>query len=178
MGREKATGLGALPLPFQFLAAWVGVRVARHQTDQIEYLRTVNRALMERAGKKRLRFNDAERRKPENLWDPNGHQAALEFAAGLVLGSQVINGVSLWFVNTIATNATAAGEATLAKEANLAFDRAARSILTPVGIFTPLPGIRALRDTISCEFRLLGAGVTSNMEPIPAGRYHRRACER
>lgn len=29
-GREKATGR-ALPLPFQFLAAWVGVWVARHQ---------------------------------------------------------------------------------------------------------------------------------------------------
>ena len=61
MGREKATGAGTLPLPFQFLAAWVGVWVARHQTDQIEYLKRVNRGLMERLGKKRLRFTDAER---------------------------------------------------------------------------------------------------------------------
>jgi|SRR5450631_469965 len=63
MGREKVTGAGALPLPFQFLAAWVGVWVARHQTDQVEYLKAVNRALMDRVGKKRLRFTDAERRK-------------------------------------------------------------------------------------------------------------------
>jgi hypothetical protein len=62
VGREKATRAGALPLAFQFLAAWVGVWVARHQMDQIEYLRTVNRALMERAGKKRLWFTDAGRR--------------------------------------------------------------------------------------------------------------------
>ena len=32
--------------------------VARHQTDQIEYLSTVNRALIERVGKKGLRFTD------------------------------------------------------------------------------------------------------------------------
>ena len=44
------TGTGAMPVPFQFLAAWVGVWVARHQTDQIEYLKAVNRALMERVG--------------------------------------------------------------------------------------------------------------------------------
>ena len=37
--------------------------VARHQTDQIEYLKTVNRTLMERLVRKRLRFTDAERRK-------------------------------------------------------------------------------------------------------------------
>jgi hypothetical protein len=41
----------------------VGVWVARHQRDQIECLKTVNRALMERLGKKRLPLIDAERRK-------------------------------------------------------------------------------------------------------------------
>jgi transposase InsO family protein len=63
VAREKATGADVLPMPSQFLAAWVGVWVARHQANQIEYLKTVNRALMERMGKKRLRFTDAERRK-------------------------------------------------------------------------------------------------------------------
>ncbi len=63
VGREKATGAGTLPLPFQFPAAWVGWGVGRRQTDQIEYLKTVNRALMERRGKKRVRFTDAEPRK-------------------------------------------------------------------------------------------------------------------
>ena len=43
VGREKATRAGALPLAFQFLAAWLGVWVARHQMGQIEYLRTLQR---------------------------------------------------------------------------------------------------------------------------------------
>jgi hypothetical protein len=80
VGREKATRAGALPLAFQFLAAWVGVWVARHQTDQIEYLRTVNRALMERVGKKRLRFTDAERRKLAVLGKKLGRKALAEVA--------------------------------------------------------------------------------------------------
>ena len=50
-------------MAFQFLAAWVGVWVARQQADRIEYLKTVNRSLMERLGKKRFRFTDAERRR-------------------------------------------------------------------------------------------------------------------
>src|SRR5450755_3178733 len=80
MGREKGTGAGVLPLAFQFLAAWVGVWVARHQTDQIEYLRTVNRALMERVGKNRLRFTDAERRKLAVLGRRLGRKALAEVA--------------------------------------------------------------------------------------------------
>jgi hypothetical protein len=39
---EKATGASMLPLPFQFLAAWVGVWVARRQPDEVEHLKTVN----------------------------------------------------------------------------------------------------------------------------------------
>jgi len=79
-GREKATGAGALPLPLQFLAAWVGVWVARHQTDQIEYLKTVNCALMERVGKRRLRLTDAERRKLAVLGKKLGRKALAEVA--------------------------------------------------------------------------------------------------
>ena len=41
---RRRPGAGTLPLPFQFLAAWVGVWVARHQTDEIDYLRTEPRA--------------------------------------------------------------------------------------------------------------------------------------
>jgi putative transposase len=78
MGREKGTG--ALPVPFQFLAAWVGVWVTRHQTDQIEYLKAVNCALMERLGKKRLRFTDAERRKLAVLGKKIGRKALSEVA--------------------------------------------------------------------------------------------------
>ena len=74
------TGAGALPLPFQFLAASVGVWVGRHQTDQIEYLKAVNRALMQRVGKKRLRYADAERRKLAVLGKKLGRQALAEVA--------------------------------------------------------------------------------------------------
>jgi transposase InsO family protein len=80
VGREKATGAGLLPLPFQFLAAWVGVWVARHQANQIEYLKTVNRALLERLGKKRLRFTDAERRKLAVLGKKLGRKMLAEVA--------------------------------------------------------------------------------------------------
>jgi len=67
-------------MPFQFLAAWVGVWVARHQASQIEYLKTVNRALMERVGKKRLRFTDAERRKLAVMGRKLGRKALGELA--------------------------------------------------------------------------------------------------
>ncbi|MEP6651893.1 MAG: integrase core domain-containing protein [Myxococcales bacterium] len=63
-GRSKSgTGWGELPLPFQFLAAWVGVWVARHQEKRIAYLNALNHALLERVGKKGLRLTNAERRK-------------------------------------------------------------------------------------------------------------------
>lgn len=80
VAREKATGADVLPMPFQFLAAWVGVWVARHQANQIAYLKTVNRALMERLGKKRLRFTDAERRQLAVLGKKLGRKALGELA--------------------------------------------------------------------------------------------------
>jgi putative transposase len=80
VGREKATGVGALLLPFQFLAAWVGVWIARHQTEHIEFLKTVNRSLMARLGKKRLRFTDAERRQLAVLGKKLGRKALAEVA--------------------------------------------------------------------------------------------------
>jgi len=80
VGREKATGASVLPLPFQFLAAWVGVWMARHQANQIEYLKTVNSALLERLGKKRLRFTDAERKKLAVLGKKLGRKALAEVA--------------------------------------------------------------------------------------------------
>ena len=80
MGREQATGSGTLPLPFQFLAAQVGAWVPRHQTDHIESLKTVNRALMERLGRKRLRFTDTERRQLAVLGKKLGRQALAEVA--------------------------------------------------------------------------------------------------
>src|SRR5260370_22850654 len=78
--REKTTEASVLPLPFQFLAAWVGAWVGRHQADQIEYLKTVNSALLERLGKKRLRFTHAERRKVAILGKKLGRKALAEMA--------------------------------------------------------------------------------------------------
>ncbi len=67
-------------MAFRFLAAWVGVWVARQQADQIEYLKTVNRSLLERLGKKRLRFTDAERRNLAVLGKKLGRKALAEVA--------------------------------------------------------------------------------------------------
>jgi putative transposase len=80
VGREKVTGADVLPLPFRFLAAWVGVWVARHQANQIEYLKAVNSALLERLGKERLRFTNAERRKLAVLGKKLGRKALAEVA--------------------------------------------------------------------------------------------------
>ena len=54
--------------------------MARHQTDHIEYLKKVNRALMERLGTKGLRFTDAERRKLGVLGKKLGRKALAELA--------------------------------------------------------------------------------------------------
>ena len=79
-GAKKETDAGVLPMAFQFLAAWVGVWLARHQANQIEYLKTANRALLERLGNKRLRFTDAERRRFAVLGKKLGRKALSEVA--------------------------------------------------------------------------------------------------
>jgi putative transposase len=78
--RETTTGGNTLPLPFQFLAVWVGVWFDRHQADQIEYLKTVSSALLELLGKKRMRFTDAERKKLAVLGKKLGRKALAEAA--------------------------------------------------------------------------------------------------
>jgi len=69
-----------IPLPLQFPAAWVGVWGERHQADRIEYLKTVNRALLERLGEKPLRFTDTERKKLAVLGKKLGRKALAEVA--------------------------------------------------------------------------------------------------
>jgi hypothetical protein len=65
MGRtaKTATAEKSLPLPLQFLAAWIGMRLGEHQARVIEYQRAENTALLERLGKHRLRLTDGERRR-------------------------------------------------------------------------------------------------------------------
>ena len=52
----------ALPLPVQFVAAWIGTWIARHQQRTIEYLKEENRILREKLGG-RIRLTDPERRR-------------------------------------------------------------------------------------------------------------------
>jgi hypothetical protein len=92
-----------LPLPFQFLAVWVGVWVARRQADQIEYLKTVNRTSLERLGKKRLRFTDAERRKLAVLGKKLGRKALAEVAT-IATPDTILR----WYREFVAKSTTAA----------------------------------------------------------------------
>ena len=50
MGRtaKTATAEKSLPLPLQFLAAWIGMRLGERQARVIEYQRAENTALLER----------------------------------------------------------------------------------------------------------------------------------
>src|SRR5450631_3209987 len=52
-----------LPLPLQFLAAWIGVWLGRVLQEQVDYLKAENHLLREKRGTKRLRLTDAERRR-------------------------------------------------------------------------------------------------------------------
>ena len=52
-----------LPLPLQFLAAWIGVWLGRVLQEQVDYLKAENLLLREQLGTKRVRLTDAERRR-------------------------------------------------------------------------------------------------------------------
>jgi transposase InsO family protein len=52
-----------LPLPLQFLAAWIGVWLGRDLQAQVDYLKAENLLLREKLGTKRVRLTDAERRR-------------------------------------------------------------------------------------------------------------------
>jgi len=56
-----------LPLPLQFLAAWLAVWLGRALQEQVEYLKAENLILREKQGPKRVRLTDAERRKLATL---------------------------------------------------------------------------------------------------------------
>src|SRR5665811_1074000 len=68
MGRTAKTATTtSLPLPLQFLAAWIATWLGEHQARMIEYQRAENAALLERLGKHRLRLTDGERRRLATL---------------------------------------------------------------------------------------------------------------
>jgi len=63
VSRNKVEPLGSmLPLPLQFLAAWLAVWFARALQRQVDYLMAENKILKEKLGNWRLQLIDADRR--------------------------------------------------------------------------------------------------------------------
>jgi putative transposase len=52
-----------LPLPLQFLAAWLAVWFARALQQQVDYLMAENRILKEKLGDRKLQLTNADRRR-------------------------------------------------------------------------------------------------------------------
>src|SRR5450432_3863847 len=70
----------SLPLPLQFLAAWIATWLGEHQARMIEYQRAENAALLKRLGKHRLRLTDGERRRLAKLGRALGRRALQQVA--------------------------------------------------------------------------------------------------
>jgi transposase len=77
---SRESNVGALPVPLQFMAAWVGAWLGRHQTRTIAYLRAENRALREQLGGRRIRLTDAQRRRLAELGKAVGRKGLGEVA--------------------------------------------------------------------------------------------------
>jgi transposase len=64
VSRKKTEPLGSmLPLPLQFLAAWLAVWFQRALQKQVDYLMAENRILKEKLGDRKLDLTNAERRR-------------------------------------------------------------------------------------------------------------------
>jgi transposase InsO family protein len=71
--------MAELPLPLQFLAAWIGTWIARRQEATIGYLKEQNRVLLEKLGG-RVLLTDAERRRLGRRGHEIGRKALREVA--------------------------------------------------------------------------------------------------
>ena len=81
MSRTKDVPSGpTLPLPLQFLAAWLGVSFARVLQHQVDYLKAENRVLKKRLGANKLRLTDADRCRLAVLGKKLGRKALAEVA--------------------------------------------------------------------------------------------------
>src|SRR5579872_4343193 len=69
-----APTMSELPVPLQFLAAWIGTLLARRQTRLIEYLKEENAVLIEKLGGK-VRLTDADRLRLARLGKLIGRKA-------------------------------------------------------------------------------------------------------
>jgi transposase len=64
VSRKKAEPLGSmLPMPLQFLAAWLAVWFQRSLQQQVDYLMAENRILKEKLGDRKLDLTNADRRR-------------------------------------------------------------------------------------------------------------------
>jgi hypothetical protein len=69
-----------LPLPLQFLAAWLSVWFARALQQQVDYLMAENKILKEKLGDQRLHLTDADRRRLAILGKELGRKALAKIA--------------------------------------------------------------------------------------------------
>jgi transposase InsO family protein len=69
-----------LPLPVQFLAAWIGVWVGRRQQAAIDYLLEENEALRERLGPARIQLSAQRRRRLGELGKKLGRRGLAQYA--------------------------------------------------------------------------------------------------
>ena len=79
-GTKAEEGTPTLPLPLQFLAAWLAVWLSRVLQRQIDYLKEENRALKEQLGDRKLRLTDATRRRLAVLGKELGRKVLAEVA--------------------------------------------------------------------------------------------------
>ena len=84
-----------LPVPFQFLAAWIGMWIARHQERTIAYLKEENALLVEKLGW-RIRLTDQERRRLGKLGHELGRKRLREIAS-IAAPIRSFAGIASWW---------------------------------------------------------------------------------
>jgi hypothetical protein len=89
--------MSELPLPLQFLAAWIGTCLARRQERLIEYLKEENAVLVEKLGGK-VGLTDADRRRLARLGQLIGRKAL-----GSVASVATPDTILRWYRELVAT---------------------------------------------------------------------------
>ena len=69
-----------LPMPLQFLAAWLGAWFARALQQQVDYLMAENQILKEKLGDRKLDLTNADRRRLAVLGKELGHKLLAKVA--------------------------------------------------------------------------------------------------
>jgi hypothetical protein len=85
-----------IPLPLQFIAAWIGTWVGRHQERTIAYLKEENRVFREKLGCP-VRLTDPERRRLARLGEEVGRKA-LRKVAGIATPDTILR----WYRDLVA----------------------------------------------------------------------------